>query len=60
MRLQTMKLFKNKNTWQAADELVDAAENGWDDYVLGVEALDSLEVGESAVDDDGDTWERVQ
>lgn len=52
-----MKLFKTLGVCRTIEDTADA---GWDDYVTGFEALDSLEVGESVQDDDSDTWERVQ
>lgn len=37
-----------------------AATSGWDSTEFGVELLDTLEVGGTMLDEDGDTWERVE
>lgn len=37
-----------------------AATLGWGISHVGYEVLDQLEVGETTIDDDGDTWERVE
>lgn len=37
-----------------------AAFLGWFLSEVGYEVLDQLEVGETTIDDDGDTWERVE
>jgi hypothetical protein len=41
-------------------ELESAVELGWDDYAAGRIILDLLEVGQTAVDQDGDSWERIE
>jgi len=33
---------------------------GWELAAVGYEVLDQLQVGETTIDDDGDTWERVE
>lgn len=37
-----------------------AAFLGWGLEHVGYAVLDQLEVGETTIDDDGDTWERVE
>lgn len=35
-----------------------AARRGWDSLLVGIRALDTLEVGESCTDTEGNTWTR--
>lgn len=39
--------------------LDQAANIGWDDPAVGADELDALEIGETLIDEDGDTWERI-
>ena len=40
--------------------IYEASFLGWTLTPVGYEVLDQLEVGETTIDDDGDTWERVE
>ena len=39
--------------------LSGAVLSGWRDFAPGRAKLEALQVGDTAVDDDGDTWERT-
>ena len=65
--MDTEKQFKVVDTYDPlrahlkglTEGLYDAAAMGWDSSDQGEEILGSLGIGESAVDEDLDTWERI-
>lgn len=54
-----MKLFLWEHSKRPCS-LDTASRMGWDSAERGYELLDTLEVGGTILDEDGDTWERVE